>query len=167
MSTLVTPSYRPPVEQFDSQLPRVRSMRIALPRSPAPFPTASLRPTTKHEVSIREQIGDLAALRDGWLDGTGKAFEAGKLALLEEALATHYPAEAPELSLYPTGDGNVQAEWWIGEYHAALEVFFDGTIGAAEWSDYHFPTEKEQVREVNISRARDWQWVARRLLRLG
>ena len=167
MSTLVTPSYRPPVEQFDSQLPRVRSMPIALPRSPAPFPTASLRPTTKHEESIREQIGDLAALRDGWLDGTGKAFEAGKLALLEEALATHYPAEAPELSLYPTGDGNVQAEWWIGEYHAALEVFFDGTIGAAEWSDYHFPTEKEKVREVNISRARDWQWVAQRLLRLG
>ena len=122
--------------------------------------------TSAHENDIREQIGNLGSLQDGWLDGTGKACDVKGLANLAEQLVSHYPSDAPELRLYPTGDGNVQAEWWIGNYNAVLEVFLDGTT-LAEWSDFNLETKMEKVRRVNVNDAQDWEWVVRRLQTLG
>ena len=122
--------------------------------------------TSAHEDDIREQISNLGNLQDGWLDGTGKACDPTGLANLAEQLVSHYPFDAPELRLYPTGDGNVQAEWWIGNHSAVLEVFLDGTT-PAEWSDFDFQTKVENVRPVNISDEQDWEWVVQRLQSLS
>lgn len=118
------------------------------------------------EDDIREQISNLGQLRDGWLDGTGKACDVKGLANLAEQLVSHYPSAAPELRLYPTGEGSVQAEWWIGNYDAVLEVFLDGTT-LGEWSDFNLGTKVETVRPVNINDGQDWEWVVRRLQSLG
>ena len=112
------------------------------------------------------QISTLGQLQDGWLDGTGKAYNPKGLANLARQLVGHHPLSAPELRLYPTGDGNVQAEWWIGSYHAVLEVFLDGTT-PAEWSDFNLQTKLETVRPVNINDGQDWEWVVRRLQSLS
>ena len=115
---------------------------------------------------VREQISSLGSLQDGWLDGTGKACDPKRLANLAEQLVRHYPLDAPELRLYPTGDGNVQVEWWTANYHAVLEVFLDGTI-PAEWSDFNLRTKVERIRQVNISDEQDWEWVVQRLRSLS
>ena len=118
------------------------------------------------EYDIKAQISSLRKLQDGWLDGTGKGCDPGGLANLEEQLVSHYPSYAPELRLYPTGDGGVQAEWWIGNYNAVLGVFLDGTT-LAEWSDCNLQTMVENVRSVNINDDQDWEWVVQRLQSLS
>ena len=119
-----------------------------------------VRSTKAHEDDIREQIGNLGKLEDGWLDGSGKACDPKGLAICR-AVVSHYPLDAPELRLYPTGDGNVQTEWWIGNYNAVLEVFLDGT-SPAEWSDFNLQTKVEKVRLMNINDEQDWEWVVQR-----
>ena len=114
------------------------------------------------EQDIREQISNLGNLQDGWLNGTGKACDPNGLANLAEQLVGHCPPAAPELRLYPTGDGGVQAEWWIGNYHAVLDVFLDGTT-LAEWSVCNLQTMVEDGRPVNINDEQDWKWLVQRL----
>ena len=116
MSSLVVPNYLPPAAQLDRPLPRVADT-ILLPACETFLFHSSLihqigvRSTSAHEDDIREQISNLGNLQDGWLNGTGKACDPKGLANLAEKLVSHYPFDAPELRLYPTGDGNVQAEW--------------------------------------------------------
>lgn len=171
MSSLVVPNYHPPYVQLDFPLPRVGDT-IFLGAGGTVSLHSSLDhqigiwSTKAHEDDIREQISNLGKLQDGWLDGTGKACEPRGLANLEEQLVSHYPLDAPELRLYPTGDGSAQAEWWIGNYNAVLEVFLDGT-SLAEWSDFHLQTKVEEVRPVNIDDEQDWEWVIQRLQSLS
>ena len=145
---------------------------ILLPAfEPLPFDSSvvhqiGVHSTSAHEDDIREQISNLGNLQDGWFEGTGKACDPKGLANLAEQLVSHYPLDAPELRLYPTGDGNVQAEWWIGNHNAVLEVYLDGTT-PAEWSDFDFQTKVENVRPVNISDEQDWEWVVQRLQSLS
>ena len=111
---------------------------------------------------IRRKIERLRGIEDGWLDGIGKGLNQAGLSHLEEQLVRYYPKDAPKLRLYPTADGSAQAEWWIGDYHAALEVFLDdGAI--AEWSDYNLQTRKEMVRDIDTNKEQDWEWVVQRL----
>ena len=171
MSSLVVPSYLPPSAQVDIPLPPVGDT-IFLPAGERyPFRSSvdhqiGMRSSRAHEDDIWEQISNLGKLQDGWLDGAGKACDPKGLANLAEQLVSHYPLSAPELRLYPTGDGSVQAEWWIGNYNAVLEVFLDRTT-LAEWSDCNLRTMVENVRPVNINDEQDWEWVVRRLQSLG
>ena len=174
MSSLVVPNDLPDSAQLDLPLPRVGDTILIdhidacetfLFRSSVDHQIV-VHSTKAHEEDIREQISHLGSLQDGWLDGTGNACDPEALANLEEQLMIHYPCDAPELRLYPTGDGNVQAEWWIGDYSAVLEVFLDGTT-VAEWSDCNLHTKVEKVRPVNINDEQDWEWVVRRLQSLS
>ena len=171
MSSLIVPEYLPPPDELDRPLPPVGDTILLPVCEDLPFDLSLVHKigvhwTSAHENDIREQISNLGSLHDGWLDGTGKACDAKGLANLAEQLVSHYPSDAPELRLYPTGDGNVQAEWWIGNYNAVLEVSLDGTI-PSEWSDYHLQTKVERVRMVNINHGQDWEWVVQRLRSLS
>ena len=171
MSSLVIPNYLPPAAQLDLPLPRVADTILLYACETFSFHPSldhqiGVRSTREHEDDIREQISNLGNLQDGWLDGTGKACDPKGLSNLAEQLVSHYPFDAPELRLYPTGDGNVQAEWWIGNYNAVLEVFLDGTT-PAEWSDFNLQTKMEKVRPVNINDEQDWEWVVQRLQSLS
>ena len=171
MSSLVVPNYLPPSAELDFPLPPVGDTIFLDPGGTVPFRSSlahqiGVRSTKAHEKDIRKQISNLGKLEDGWLDGTGKACDLTGLANLGEQLVRHYPLYAPELRLYPTGDGNVQAEWWIGRYNAILEVFLDGG-SPAEWSDFNLESKSEKVRLVNINDEQDWEWVVRRLQSLS
>ena len=130
MSSLIVSNYLPPSAQLDRPLPRVDTILLneheTFPFLPSLDHQIGVRSTKAHEDDIREQIGNLGKLEDGWLDGSGKACDPKGLANLAEQLVSHYPLDAPELRLYPTGDGNVQTEWWIGNYNAVLEYFSMG-----------------------------------------
>ena len=169
MSSLVVPNYLPPSVQLDFPLPPVEDTVFVatgvLLQSDMDH-QIGVRSTKAHEDDIGEQISNLGKLQDGWLDGSGKACDPRGLANLAEQLVSHYPLYAPELRLYPTGDGNVQAEWWIGTYNAVLEVFLDEP-GIAEWSDFNLDTKVEESRLVNINDEQDWEWVVRRLQSLS
>ena len=66
-------------------------------------------------------------MRDGWPVPEGHV----TLAALQKRWLLSF-----SVRLYPTVDGTVKAEWWIGGYNVTLEVERDARY--AEWSDYHF-----------------------------
>ena len=161
MSSMVLPDELPS-EYFDPKSP-MGGIAVLDPRPPPPSVDYKILmfSTLAHEDDIRKQIGDLGKLEDGWLDGEGEAFDQEGLSVLEDRLIRHYRPSAPELILFPTEEGAVQAEWWIGGRHAALEMFLDRDT--AEWSDFDPTTKKRRTRSVNLDAQQDWNWIIKRL----
>ena len=73
--------------------------------------------------SFLARLEGLAELKDGWLDGQGKALDANALRELAAAFDRHYDARLPLPYLYPTAEGNVQGEWTLPNgWEVSLEV---------------------------------------------
>ena len=68
-------------------------------------------------------LARLEELKDGWLDGQGKALDAKALRALAEAFDRHYDPRLALPYLYPTAEGNVQGEWTLSNgWEVSLEV---------------------------------------------
>jgi hypothetical protein len=64
-------------------------------------------------LDVETRLEELAELKDGWLDGHGKALDAESLRELSEAFDRHYDQRLALPHLYPTAEGNIQAEWTL------------------------------------------------------
>lgn len=53
----------------------------------------------------------IASLREGWLDGDGRAFAPELLASVRSTLVALFDRGMPMPGVWPTGDGDVRAEW--------------------------------------------------------
>ena len=71
---------------------------------------------------ISTQIDDMRLLKDGWLEGQGKAPAKEGLDWLSQAFDNYYPSDLPLPYLYPTEPGGVQAEWSLGRNEITLEI---------------------------------------------
>ena len=76
---------------------------------------------------IGSQIDDLRLLKDGWLNGEGKAPPEDGLEWLTQSFDRHYPSELPCPYIYPTEEGGVQAEFVFSSFASVedLEVRID------------------------------------------
>jgi hypothetical protein len=72
------------------------------------------------DVSLR--LEQMAALKDGWLDGKGKALDKDKLTWLAAMFDAHFDGDLPLPYLYPTAEGGVQAEWTVNGSEVSLEI---------------------------------------------
>ena len=72
------------------------------------------------DVTLR--LEQMAALKDGWLDGKGNAPDKAKLAWLSEMFDAHFDGDLPLPYLYPTAEGGVQAEWTMNGREVSLEI---------------------------------------------
>ena len=73
-------------------------------------------------LDIKTRVEELAQMRNGWLDGKGRAPERAALLRLARAFDDHYAPDLPPPYLYPTADGGVQAEWTLGAWDVSLEI---------------------------------------------
>ena len=74
-------------------------------------------------LDIETRLEGLAELKDGWLDGQGKALDAKALRKLAAAFDRYYDPRLPLPYLYPTAEGNVQGEWTLPTgWEVSLEV---------------------------------------------
>lgn len=80
-------------------------------------------------LDISAQIYDLRQLKDGWLEGQGKAPSKEGLDWLSQAFDKHYSGDLPLPYLYPTEPGGVQAEWSLGRNEITLEIDLAGHSG--------------------------------------
>jgi hypothetical protein len=80
-------------------------------------PAAPLDPL---DVPLR--LEQMAALKDGWLDGKGKAPDKDKLTWLADQFDAHFDRDLPLPYLYPTAEGGVQAEWTMNGTEVSLEI---------------------------------------------
>ncbi len=105
------------------------------------------------DVSLR--LHQLAGLRDGWLDGSGRAPSETGLNWLTEAFTTFYSTELPLPNLYPTPEGGIQAEWMFGRQDTSLAIDIDRKIG--EYDRLHLDTQDFDEERLQLSGAAGWQ----------
>ena len=111
-----------------------------------------------HPLDVTARLDELRELKDGWLDGEGLAPDSDGLDWLAESFDRMYSNDAPLPRLYPMPEGGVQAEWFIGQYDASLEI--DLATRMAEWHNLNFDTDASVERVLNLSEPRDWEWLS-------
>lgn len=112
-------------------------------------------------------LDEFRSLRDGWLNGEGRAPSPEGLDWLAESFERFYP-EDPDVPLpyvYPTVEGGVQLEWSLGSKELSLEVTLADHSAEWYWADISADDEDERV--LNLDAVADWEWIANEIRRLG
>ncbi len=104
------------------------------------------------DATIRLQ--ELAALKDGWLDGTGVALSKEGLLWLDEALSSSLGPELPTPRLYATPEANVLAEWVLGRKDISLEINLVSRRG--DYNLLNLDTGESQDETIELSTEAGW-----------
>ena len=104
-------------------------------------------------VDFGYRIAEIAALKDGWFDGDGHAFDHSRLQHLAKLYKENYSLETPPY-LYPMPEGNIQAEWESQSWRITLDIdlmSFKGELFALDLSNDH-----ETIREIDLGDGSGW-----------
>ena len=107
-----------------------------------------------HELDISAQLDDLRLLKDGWLEGRGKAPSQDGLDWLSQAFKNYYSGDLPLPYLYPTEPGGVQAEWSLGRNEITLEI--DLAEHAGYFHALHIEDDTEKTRTLDLGSETHW-----------
>jgi hypothetical protein len=116
-------------------------------------------------LDIASRLEDLKKIKDGWLDGAGRAPSHEGLDWLARVLKDRYPDYLPRPYAYPVPDGGVQLEWSIKRQEISLEIDFESRRG--DWHSLDLNTSQEEQRELRLTDDADWSWVITRLTIAG
>ncbi|UOA08481.1 hypothetical protein [Methylobacter sp. S3L5C] len=105
-------------------------------------------------LDVDERLDELAKLEDGWLDGKGVALNPENLLWLGKSFESKFDADLPLPYLYPTSDGNIQAEWPIGNWEASIEINLDKKC--AEWQALNLKSDKCIDSDFDLSNDDGW-----------
>ncbi len=124
----------------------------------ASYVKISLATTEPNDILTR--LGELAKLKEGWLDGDGRALDPDRLLRLGTAFRLFYPNSLPLPYLYPTAEGGIQAEWSLNSYEISLEVELNSL--QAEWhcSRLGSKPSHDEFRVLDLAGAEGWQELA-------
>lgn len=113
---------------------------------------------------VGARLDEMRGLQPGWLDGDGIPPSAEGLDWLSRSFEAHYPDRLTLPYLYPTPEGGIRAEWSAGNVDVSMDVRLDDR--RAEWHALNLETDREDARELDLSRTDDWQWMAARIQEL-
>lgn len=106
-------------------------------------------------MDIDARLRELAQLQDGWLDGKGRALDSAALEKLARLFGENFSSDLPEPHLYPTPEGNVQAEWTLGAWEVSLEIVLGDF--SAEFHAVHTNTGEERSRNLLLGSTTGWR----------
>ena len=95
------------------------------PYHPETRPARVAQSSLPDALDIASRFEDLKKLKDGWLDGAGRAPSHEGLDWLARVLKDRYPDYLPRPYAYPVPDGGIQLEWSIKRQEISLEVDFE------------------------------------------
>jgi hypothetical protein len=72
--------------------------------------------------TLRAQIEQLASVRDGWMEGQGKAPDKEQLAWAGDRLVSTFPADLPYPHVAPTPEGGLSIEWIESPWRISAEI---------------------------------------------
>lgn len=121
------------------------------------MPVESVTPLDPLDVPAR--LDEFRAMRDGWLDGDGKAPAQTGLDWLAASFERDYPNDLPLPYIYPTPEGGVQMEWTLGTIDISLEIDLAERAGDWNWVDLS-DSGKEGEKTLNMDDLNSWRWVA-------
>ncbi len=117
------------------------------------------------KLDISERLHELGQLEKGWHDGRGNPLDETGLSWLEESFLNNYDdAGLPLPWLYPTIEGNVQAEWTIGDWEVSLEVRLNDKHG--EYQAVNMDSGQQVDEEFDLTKAESWKSLNDRLLEM-
>ncbi len=122
-----------------------------------------ISPLEQLDVPLR--LVELANLTDGWLDGDGIAPTHEGLEWLSGSFDTQYAPDLQLPYLYPTPEGNVQAEWNLGDW--SVSVVFDLRQRSADFQALHLKTDESLDEHFDLDVADGWLAVNQALRSLG
>ena len=104
-------------------------------------------------LDVSARLDDLRMLKDGWLDGEGKAPEVEFLDWFADRFERKYPPEFPLPYVYPTPEGGIQAEWSIPSCEASLTI--DPTR-TAEWYELDLHLNQDSSERFDLASDEGW-----------
>lgn len=116
-------------------------------------------------LDIGARLDELRLLKDGWLEGEGKAPTDDFLKAVADIFARHFPEELSLPYLYPTPEGGVRAEWSFGCQEITLDIGPDVRHG--QWHRLDFETDATEERRLELDQSVEWQWLSQELRRFG
>ncbi len=116
------------------------------------------------DFQIGYRLRELLNLKDGWLDGKGKALDRERLSSLNATFAQLYDSNLPIPSLYPTPEGGILAEWLFKPYDISLEIDLETFSG--HWHSLNLLTDEEEERALDLNSEIDWDWIMRQIREL-
>jgi len=112
-------------------------------------------------MDVPARLDELRLLKDGWLDGAGKAPKLQGLDWLAQVFEQYFPDKLPLPFIYPTEEGGVSAEWPIETNEISLEINLDSHIG--EWHFLNPQTNQEETMLINLNDEAGWRTVAEKI----
>ena len=105
-------------------------------------------------LDVPSRLYELRELKNGWLDGEGLVPAPDFLDWLSERFDILYPDDLPLPHIYPTVEGNVQAEWSLS--HNEISLSIDCASHAGEWHVLNTDTNAESSEPLNLADDNDW-----------
>ena len=111
-------------------------------------------------LDVPARLDELRNMQDGWLDGVGKAPSHQGLDWLSASFQRNFPDELPLPHLYPTPEGEIEAEWSLGTHSVILEFHLDTHQG--DWLQFSKKSEDEEhSRSLDLDTMEEWHWLAK------
>jgi len=111
--------------------------------------------TVLDSLDVGARLDEIAALKTGWLDGKGHAFDTSALARLSDTFDRYYPESLPLPYLYPTAEGTVQAEWSNDRFEISLEI--DPATLRAEYQSLAKESSETEDKIFDLHSAEQWR----------
>lgn len=106
---------------------------------------------------IPSRLAEFKKLKDGWLDGVGKAPDKTKLSWISDFLDVHYPDDLELPYFYPTESGGIRAEWENDNYDISLDI--DIETHNCQWHALNLKNGEEEGKTLSLDKDDDWQWI--------
>ena len=116
-------------------------------------------------LDVPARLDELRGLKDGWLEGRGKAPSSDGLNWLAQTFEQNFPDGIPLPFVYPTADGGVQAEWSLGPHEVSLEIDLETHKG--QWHCLNMQTDADDSDELSLGDAIGWEWLVAQIRRLA
>ena len=114
---------------------------------------------------VPARLDEFRDMRDGWLEGQGKAPPHSGLDWLSDTFKARYPDEALLPHTYPTPEGGVRMEWTRDTDVAVLEIDLHRRNGNWLYFDRNSDVEQEKVLDLQVPD--QWTWLAREICKIA
>jgi len=112
-------------------------------------------------LDIAARIDELRLLTNGWLDGRGTVPDRAELDWVQNLFEGHFPDQLQLPCLYPTPEGEIQAEWTMGTTEITLEI--DPKSKSGNWHEYDLESGYEHSEALELANPEAIGWVVSRI----
>ena len=108
-------------------------------------------------LDVPTRLNEFRGMRNGWLEGDGRAPDHAGLDWLSASFERHYSKDIPLPHTYPTPEGGVQLEWSLGSQEISLGIDFNTHVGY--WHNMDMTSADDYERYLSLDRAEEWVWL--------